>query len=395
MPRLLDGVRILEITRMLSGPYCGILLGDLGAEMIKIEQPGTGDPMRIMPPVMGETMAAYYVAINRNKKSITLDLKKPEGKEVFYRLVAESDVVLDNFRAGVLKNLGIDYQSLRHKNPRIISASVSGFGEAGPYKDHPAFDLIFQALSGAMSITGEPGRAPSRLGVPVGDTVGAMLCAQGICAALYRREKTGEGERVEVNLLDAMVSQLTYMAQYYFYDGRQPGRLGSGHQTVVPYQAVKCEDDYIVIAVFVDKFWANFCKVLGIDELTDDERFKNNRLRVENRDELTPTIEKKFLEKPAAFWIEKLRGVGVPCAPIQTIAQVAEDPQVLHDNMIVEIDVPGHGKMKTLGRPIKVLGDEETFSPPPMLGEHTDETLKSLGGYTDEEINSLRQKGVI
>lgn len=395
MSKLLEDVRILEITRMLSGPYCGILLGDLGAEMIKIEQPGTGDPMRIMPPVMGETMAAYYVAINRNKKSITLDLKKPEGKEVFYRLVKEADVVLDNFRAGVLKKLGIDYQTLRHINPRIISASVSGFGEDGPYKDYPAFDLIFQALSGAMSITGEEGRAPSRLGLPVGDTVGAMLCAQAVCAALYRREKTGEGERVEVNLLDAMVSQLTYMAQYHFYDGRSPGRLGSGHQTVVPYQAVRCEDDYMVIAVFVDKFWANFCKVLGIAELIDDERFKNNGQRVKNRDELIPIIEKKFLEKPAAYWIDELRKVGVPCAPIQTIAQVVEDPQVLHDNMVVEIDVPGHGKMKTLGRPIKVLGDEETFTPPPKLGEHTDEILKSLGEYSEEEINSLRKKGVI
>ena len=253
MERLLEGIRIIDLTRMLSGPYATSILADSGAEVIKVETPGGGDPMREMCPRLPNGTSAYFVSINRNKKSLTLNLKSPQALPIFRKLVQVSDGVIDNFRPGVMEKLNLDYLRLKEVNPKIISCSITAFGESGPYRDFPAFDLILQALSGAMSITGEPGRTPVRMGIPMGDLAGALFAAQGVASALFKRERTGKGCRISVSLLDAMVHLLTYVAQYFFVDGKVPGPIGSGHQTVVPYQAFKTRDIHIVVAVFVER----------------------------------------------------------------------------------------------------------------------------------------------
>ncbi len=395
MKRLLEDVRIVDMSRMLSGPYCSMILGDMGAEIIKVEDPKGGDPMRLMTPQLTGGLSAYFVSINRNKKSFALDLKKPGSREVFERLVKNADVVLDNFRPGVLEKLGADFETLKTYNPHIISCSITGFGDDGPYRDFPAFDIIFQAYAGAMSITGEPGGTPSRLGLPMGDLTGATMAIGSISAALLQRERTGEGRRVSVSLIDGLVSNLCYMAQYYWTDGKVPGRLGSGHQSVVPYQAFKTADIYIVVAIFVDRFWNGFCEALGLSELADDPRFETNAKRSDNRAELIPILEKRFLEKTGEEWLALLKGVNVPCAPINPLDKVLSDPQVLHNKMVVDVEVPGAGTVKTLGNALKCEGVEDAFTAPQTLGESTDVICRELLGYTDDEIHALHEGGVV
>jgi len=393
--RALDGVRILDLTRMLAGPFATMILGDLGAEVIKIEDPGKGDPTREIGPFFVDGMSAYFISINRNKKSLTLDLKSEEGRQIFYELVRKSDIVIDNFRPGVHERLGIEYETLKKLNPRIICCSISAYGNEGPKRDHPAFDLAIQAYSGAMSVTGERDGTPVRMGIPIGDLAGGLYGAISVLAALNMRERTGKGARIELSLLDCTFSLLTYMVQYYLSAGYITERVGSGHPSIVPYRAYQTKDGFMVIAVFTERIWESFCSAIGMKELARDPRFENNSKRVENRDELDRILSERFLEKTTDEWIEILNSSGVPCSPINTIDRVVEDEQIKMRNMIVEFMHPSYGKVRTMGTPVKIEGGKEEFAPAPELGEHTEEILKNILEINPEEIEKLKEKGVV
>ena len=380
MVPLLSGVRILDLTRMLTGDYAAMLLGDLGAEVIKVETPGTGDPLRQMPPHFLEGESAYFLSINRNKKSIVLDLKVPGDKETFYELVKKSDVVFDNFRPGILEKLGADYETLKRHNPKIICCSISSYGKTGPYKEQPGFDLVLQALSGSMSITGDPGRAPVRLGIPMGDLAGSMFAVFSITSALYNREQTGEGANIDISLLDSLVSMLTYVAEYYFIGNQISEPIGSGHMSVVPYRAYETKNGYIVIAVFVEKFWQILCNVIGEPQLGADERYNSTAKRLENREQVDKLLEEKFITKTKEEWVKLLHEAGVPAAPVNRIDEVFSDPQVLARDMLVELEHKKCGKFKMIGNPVKVEGVKDEFKPPPLLGEHTEDILNEVLG---------------
>jgi len=391
-----DGVRVLDLSRMLAGPYGAMLLADLGAEVVKIEEPGGGDPMRAMGPPFLDGESAYFLSINRNKKSVALDLDRPEGRAVFLDLCRVADVVWENFRPGVMARLGCDPATLRALNPRLVVCSISAFGQEGPYRDWPAFDLALQAMGGAMSITGEEGRPPVRMGLPMGDLAGGMFGALAVAGALFRRAQTGEGTAIDLSLLDCQVSLLTYVAQYYWADGRVPGRVGSGHASVVPYQAFATRDSFLVVAVFAEKFWSGFCRALDRPDLIADVRFDSNGKRVERRRELVALLETIFPARPTAEWLGRLQKEGVPAAPIQRVDEVLRDPQVLLREMVVDLEHPRLGSVKTLGTPIKPAGAPPFRpAPPPGLGEHTDAILGGLLGYPPERITALRRGGVI
>jgi crotonobetainyl-CoA:carnitine CoA-transferase CaiB-like acyl-CoA transferase len=393
---MLSGVRVVDLAHMLAGGYGSMLLGDLGAEMIKIEPLEIGDRTRLLGPPFVAGESGYFLGINRNKKSVALDLKREEGRRVLYDLVRVSDVVFDNFRPGVMEKMGCGYETLKEINPRIIYCTLSGFGETGPYRDRPAFDLAIQAIGGAMSITGEPGRPPVRMGVPMGDLGGSLFCALAISAALYAREKTGLGRKMDIALMDCLVSLLTYVGQYYLLDGKVPGPMGSAHVSVVPYQAFPTQDIYIVVAVFVEKFWRAVCRVLGLEELVDDPRFADNDRRRDHREELIPILEDVFRTRPGEEWLRLLSKAGVPCGPINTLDRVFADPQVAARNMVVEMDHPKVGRFRSIGNPVKMPAMlEGPFEPPPMHGQHTEEVLGEVLGYSPERIKELAKKGVI
>jgi CoA:oxalate CoA-transferase len=393
---LFQGVRVLDLSRMLAGPYGSLLLGDLGAEVIKIEDPDGGDPMRGMgPPFLPAGESAYFLAVNRNKKSVALDLTRPVGRQVFLDLVRHADVVWDNFRPGIMERLGADYATLARINPRIIACSLSAYGQEGPYRDYPAFDLALQAMGGAMSITGEEGRAPMRMGLPMGDLAGGMFGAFAVAGALFRREQTGQGSRIDLSLLDCQVSLLTYIAQYFWTDGKVPGPMGSGHASVVPYQALQARDGYLVVAVFAEKFWAGFCRAIDRPDLERDPRFESNARRVEHGQALMAMLEEVLKTRTVANWLEALRREGVPAAPIQSVDQVLSDPQVRLRRMVVEMAHPRHGPLPTLGTPVKVDGEMGLDArPAPDLGEHTEEVLRGLLGYSAERLQALRAEKV-
>ncbi len=393
MQGLLSGARILDLTHMLAGPFASMMLGDLGAEVIKIE-PREGDPMRQMGPHFLAGESAYYLSANRNKTSLTLDLRQEQGRQVFNDLVKVSDVVVDNFRPGVMTRLEIDYPTLRRIQPRIIACSISGFGQYGPYRDRPAFDIALQALSGAMSITGA-GDVPVRMGIPMGDLAGGMYAAFAIAAALHHRDATGEGSHIDISLLDSLTALLVYNAQYFFHDGIPPGPQGTEHLSVVPYQSFKTRDGNLVVAAFTEKFWQALCLALDLPPLIDDPRFVDNDARRAHKSELVPILAARFLERTSAEWMLELEKQGVPSGPIHALDRVFCDPQIAVRHMKVEIDHPTIGKLPMLGNPVKVEGVPEEFAPPPLLGEHTEEILTGLLGYSHEQIASLKQGQVI
>ena len=395
--KLFAGVRVLDLSRMLAGPYGSMLLADMGAEVIKIEDPDGGDPMRVMgPPFLADGESAYFLAINRSKKSVALDLTRDAGREVFYDLVRRADVVWENFRPGVMERLGCAYSKLWSLNQRVILCSISAYGQEGPYRDWPAFDLALQAMAGAMSITGEPGRAPVRMGLPMGDLTGGIFGAFAVAGALFRRERTGEGAHLDLSLLDCQVSLLTYIAQYFWTNGRVPGPLGSSHASVVPYQALATRDGHLVVAVFAEKFWSGFCRVVEHPEWERDLRFGTNRDRVANRGVLVPLIEAAFRRRTTDDWLARLGAEGVPGAPIRSVDRVLADPQVRQRGMVLETAHPVHGKLPALGTPVKVDGAMglET-APPPTLGEHTDAVLGGVLEYSAVRIAELRAAGVV
>lgn len=396
MKSLLSGIRIVDLSRVLAGPYGTLLLGDLGAEIIKIEDPREGDPTRNITPQKVQGEDPYFLGLNRNKKSVTLNLTAPKGREIFHGLVKISDVVYDNYRPDVLEKLGADYETLKKVNPKVISCSISGFGHTGSMQNRPAFDLTLQAMGGAMSVTGEPGRAPVRLGLPMGDLAGGMFAAFSISAALLHREKTGEGMKVDLSLLDCQVSLLTYMAQYYFFNGKVPGPIGSGHQSIVPYQAFQTRDFWIVVAVFVEKFWPKFCKVLGLENIASDPRFDKNPKRLQNKAILVPILEEAILKWKGEDLLKRLDEEDVPAAPVNTLDRILSNPQILTRNMVVEVNHPKVGKFKSVGNPIKVSRfPQETFQPPPMLGQHNESIYRDLLGYSSADLQTWKKGGII
>jgi len=391
----LHGIRIIDLSMMLAGPVGSMLMGDLGAEILKIE-PLEGDETRTAPPYYYGESSAYFWSINRNKKSLAINLKSSEGREVLYDLVAKSDVVYDNYRPGVLERLKIDYPTLKRYNPQIICCSISTFGHTGPYRDRPGYDLIVQAMSGGMSITGEPGGSPVRAGIPLGDLVGGLLAVHGILAAYIHRQKSGQGQRLEVSLLDGQVYLLTYVAQYYFHSGKIPGPIGSGHQSLVPYQAFKTKDIQIVVVAHQNHHFKLFCQAIGKPELVEDPRFATRPARLENKAILVPLIESHLQTRTGDEWLAEIHKAGVPAGPINTLDRVLSDPQVLAREMVVEIDGPEKNKIKAIGNPLKMEETPvQTFLRPPRLGEHTREVLVNLLGYSPEKIDSLHQKEAI
>ena len=368
MSDTLEGIRVLDLTRMLAGPYATMLLADMGAEVVKVEEPA-GDPIRRMgPPFEADGRSAYFMAVNRNKRSVVLDLRTDRDRERFLRLVATADAVVDNFRAGVMERLRLTPADLRAVKPDLVTCSLTAFGGDGPYRDLPAFDLVLQAMGGGMSITGEPGGAPTRSGIPVGDLAGGIFAALAVCAALLRRQRTGQGEHVDLSLLDVQVSLLTYVAQYYLTDGRVPGPVGTAHQSVVPYQAFATADGHVVVAVFGENFWAPLCRALDLEDLA--ARYPDNASRHAHRDEVVACVQGRLAERTTDEWVAALRAAGVPSGPVNTLDRVLRDPQVRHRGMVVS-----DGERQLLGNPIKT-GAPDRFRPAPALGQDDAELLR-------------------
>ena len=391
----LSNVRILDLTLIMAGPYCTLILGDLGAEVIKIERPGVGEGARGVPPYFFEGESAYFIAMNRNKQSMTLDLKSEKGREIFYELTKNSDVVIDNFRPGVVKKLGVDYDTLKKINPRIICCSISGYGQTGPLNDRPAFDLIIQARGGIMSYTGEPGKMPVRMGAPMGDLAGGLFAANGILAALYQRKQTSRGQFIDISLLDCQISLLTYRGQYYFVGNEVAQPVGSSHTSIHPIRAFKTKSFDIVIDCNTQKIFAELCEVIGAPELAENPKFNSREHRLKNKDELYDILEKTFLTRTGEEWL-KLLDKRIAIGPINTIDKALSDPQVLSRNMVAEADYGNDKKVKIMGNPIKMSEiDEDVFKAPPRLGEDTDQILTNLLQYSSEEIEELRKLKII
>jgi len=391
----LEGVRVLELGQIIAGTYGSQVLSDLGAEVIKIETP-EGDLGRIPSVAPYRGLSGLFLTFNRNKQSIVINLKNTDGCKLFYNLVKVSDVVIDNFRPGVLERLAIDYPILSKINPRIIQCSVTGFGSSGEYKDYPALDLNIQAISGHMAITGEPGRPPVRVGVPLADISGGIYASKGILAALYEREHTGKGRRIEISMFDTMLHLLTYIGTMWLTNGEVPKPPGSAHDYSVPWQAFATSDGYVVVATRQENFWKKLCAVLEHADLADDPLFADNATRVKNRKVVIPRLEEIFRTRTAADWLKRLRNAGVPAAPVNNVDAAFAEPPVVEREMIVEYDHPQVGKVRLPGNPIKMDGMGETISnPAPMLGEHTDAILKSLLHLSAQEIAALRASGAV
>lgn len=397
--KALQGIRILDLTHMLSGPYAGMMLADLGAETIKVEPPGKGEGTRRLlendPQNSLNGFGAYFMTLNRNKKSVTLDLKSEKGLAIFYDLVQMADVVLSNFSAGVTERLKIDYAHLAAINPRIITCSVTGFGETGPAKNYTAFDMVAQAMGGGMSITGQPGNPPTRSGIPIGDLAGGLTAVIGILAALQARYQTGRGQHVDISMLDAQISLLNYMATMHFLSGIVPDKLGNGHFVHVPYDTFACADGYIIIAIIADNFWEVLMTLLPANDLdTEEHKYQPGRLR--NKELINGRLNEILSTNTQAYWLEKLRAARVPCAPVHNLRQALNDEQVLARNMIVEVAHPLGGSVCMPGNPIKLSDThEDTFSPPPILGQHNDEIYRGLLGLTEAQLAELKSAGVI
>lgn len=393
---LLDGVKVLDLSRVLAGPYCGMMLADMGADVIKIEIPGKGDDARgNFPIINGES--AYYMNLNRNKRGMTLNLKSEKGKDILRRLVADSDILIENYRPGVMEKLGLGYEDLKKINPGLIYGCVSGFGHYGPYSDRAGYDIIGQAVSGLMSTTGWPGGRPTRTGTAIADVMAGLSCCSGILAAYVHRLKTGEGEKVDVSLVDSMVSSLEIINIIYLCTGKVPERIGNRYEAIYPYDSFEAADGSLVIGAGNDKLFKLLCDVMGKPELLEDERFDCNNSRVLNHEQLKPVIEDWLKDKKIDETVEKLLAAGIPAAPINTIDRVAKDPHIAGAReMFVEIDHPKAGRLRMTGNQIKLSNHRiDTFRPAPLLSQDTQEILCTKLGMTAEEVSLLREEKVI
>jgi crotonobetainyl-CoA:carnitine CoA-transferase CaiB-like acyl-CoA transferase len=390
----LAGLRVLDFTRVWAGPLATRILADLGAEVIKVENPQGGDMSRQAGPfIAGE--GAGFLAINRNKKSLTLNLKSPKGKEIFSALVRTADVLIENFRPGTMRDLGLDYETLAAINPRLIYSSASGFGQTGPYAMYPAQDLIAQGLSGLMSITGEPGRPPVKVGVPIADLTTALFGAYAILAALYVRDRTGRGQHIDVNLLESALALEVWETSTYFATGEIPEPLGSAHRTAAPYQAVRTADGYINIAATSPRNWSAFCQALGLEHLEHDERYATVSERRKRYQELAAIIEEITVTRPSDYWLDRLMSLGVPCGRINNIEQIVNDPHIRARGFVVELAHPTIGKVRATGSPVRLSATPtQVERAGPLLGEHTAELLAELG-YSEADLRELSAAQVI
>ncbi len=394
-PSALDGITVLDLTRVLSGPYCTMMLADMGARVIKVEQPGKGDDTRGWGPPFQNGESAYFLSINRNKESVTLNLKHPEGRRVLDALIEKSDVLVENFRPGTLDKMGLGYETLSKQRPDLVYCSISGFGQTGPRRREPGYDAVMQGEGGLMSITGSNDGPSYRLGVAIADIVSGMFSAYGIAVALLARHRTGRGQFVDVGMLDAVTALLTYQAGIYFATETAPPRLGNRHPTIVPYETLEAADGDLVVAVGNDQLWKTFCGVLELETLANDARFQTNKDRVSAHAELRPLLVERLKTRPAAEWLSKLKEAGVPCGGVRDLDQLFSDPQIIERAMVVALEHPAAGLIQQLGVPIK-LGDTPgaVRTPPPLLGEHTEVILKELG-KSIEEVEALKQSGAV
>jgi len=391
----LHGIRVLDLTRILSGPFSSMILADLGADVLKVEDTKGGDDTRRWGPPFHGADAAYFHSVNRNKRSVAVDLKTGAGRDLVLRLADTADVVIENFRPGTAARLGFGYEQLSERNPRLVYGSVSGYGQTGPLSGRAGYDAIAQAMSGVMSVTGEPEGEAVRVGVASADLGAGMWVTIGIVSALWSREQTGRGQHVDVSLLDGQLSWLSYVAQNYFASGVRPRRYGSAHPNIVPYQGFPTADGDIMVAVGNDALWARFAPVLGLDELVDDPRFRTNPDRVTNRDELLPMVERALLGASAAEWSERLTEAGVPVGPIHSVDEALEHPQVLARDMVVDLPHLTEGSVRTLGSPVKLSSTPTRLRhASPTHGQHTEEVLLGLG-LTADDVTRLRGDGVV
>jgi len=393
----LGDVTVLDLTHFLAGPYCSMLLADLGANVIRIEEPGEGDSTRHMPPgyVRGET--PYTLTVGRNKRGMTLNLKTEAGRGIFYRMVEQADVVLDNFRPGVTERLGVHYEALQAINPRIICCSLTAYGHTGPSRHKPGYEHVVQAVGGSMSVTGEPGGPPVKSGLSFIDYSTGVFGAFAVAAALNARRLTGSGQWIDVSLFDVQISMLSYHVSNYFCLGVIPGREpGSSHPYFVPFQRFKTADGYMIVVAVTDRFFKSLCQVLDMTEMAEDARFAGADNRFAHREELIPRIQEVLLTRPTAEWVQVLEAAGIPAGPVNDVAQALSDPQVAARRMVVTVEHPVCGPVKIAGNPVKMTGTPaERFRPAPLLGQHTEEVLAEMLGYTTAQVEAARSAGIV
>jgi crotonobetainyl-CoA:carnitine CoA-transferase CaiB-like acyl-CoA transferase len=391
----LAGIRVIDLTRVLAGPFCSMSLGDMGAEIIKVEEPGKGDDTRGWPPFAGGE-ATYFMSVNRSKKSLTLNMKPPEGQAILRALIAKADVVLENFRPGTMERLGFGYDVLRKTNPRLIYCSISGFGESGPESSRPGYDLIVQGESGVMDLTGFADGPPVKVGNSIGDLVAGMAAAQGVTLALLSRSTSGKGQKVEIGMLDVMASLLTYQAGLYWNAGGRPTRRGNQHPSIVPYEVFQAQDAYMTLGVANNSLWERMCRAIGREDLAKDPRFDSEAKRVTNRDVLIPALNAEFGKRPAAEWIARLDKAGVPAGRIKSVAEVCESEHLRVRGMFVRLAHPKAGAVTAMGVPIRLWdtpGGAQAAAP--LLGQHTDEILSGLLRIPKSKADKLRAAGVV
>ncbi len=393
----LSGIRVLDLSRILSGPFCTMNLGDMGAEVIKVEEPGAGDDTRGFGPPFVSGVSTYFLSINRNKKSIAVNLKAPEGLALVKRIAARSDVVVENFRPGVAGRLGLSHQSLRSDNPRLIYCSISGFGHQGlpEYSKLPGYDVVVQGLSGLQHLTGDPSGPPTKVGVSISDLLSGMTAFQAILLALFHRERTGEGQFLDIAMLDSTVQVLTFQATAHLIAQQSPRRMGNRHPSIAPYETFAARDGYFNLAVGNDAQFKKLCEVVGALELPRDPRFAQNRARVEHREALLAVLNPLFAAEPVEHWVATLEREGIPSGKIADLPQALSHPQLLARGMVAEVNHPDAGPCRLLSTPLRMEGLERVATPPPRLGEHTREILDQALGLSSAEVTRLEQAGVV
>jgi crotonobetainyl-CoA:carnitine CoA-transferase CaiB-like acyl-CoA transferase len=394
----LSGLRVLDLTRVLAGPTCTQMLGDLGAEVIKIERPEAGDDTRgFAPPFVPNTKeSAYFVGVNRNKKSVTLDIAKPEGQAIIHKLLEHCDILVENFKVGALAKYGLGYEQLAKTHPRLIYCSITGFGQTGPYAPRPGYDALIQAMGGVMSLTGEPNGSPQKVGVPVADLFAGLYGCIGILAAVNHRNSTGQGQQIDIGMLDTHVAWLANQGMNYLATGENPPRLGNQHPNIAPYQEFPTKDGYIILAVGNDPTFERFCKAFGQEALLSDPRFATNPIRVQNRQLVTDTLTPVMKSKTTAEWIDALEALKIGCGPINTLEQVFADPHVQARDMVVEMAHGSGEKVKVIANPVKLSATPPSYrSAPPVLGEHTNAVLSDVLKMSASDIAALKEKGIL